>query len=89
IPCTACEYCLPCPQGVNIPETFAIYNRYLDSDDGGRFCGEYSSLGEGQPCACTECNECEPKCPQKIKISEELTKPRSYYEHITAPGCDS
>ncbi|NLB09619.1 MAG: aldo/keto reductase [Clostridiaceae bacterium] len=88
IPCTDCQYCMPCPYGVNIPESFSVYNRYLDSDDGGKFCKEYVMLDKGQPDACTECRECEPKCPQKIKISEELKKPRSYYEHITAPGCN-
>ncbi len=87
IPCTECHYCMPCPAGVNIPESFAIYNRYLDTDDTAALCAEYAALGSGQPNACTKCKACEPKCPQKIDIPKELEKPQHYYEFTTAP-CD-
>ncbi|NLB08060.1 MAG: hypothetical protein GX832_00015 [Clostridiales bacterium] len=87
IPCTECHYCMPCPAGVNIPESFALYNRYLDTDDTAALCAEYAALGSGQPNACVKCKACEPKCPQKIVISKELEKPQHYYEFTTAP-CD-
>ncbi|HHV41872.1 MAG TPA: aldo/keto reductase [Clostridiaceae bacterium] len=87
VPCTVCHYCMPCPFGVNIPESFAVYNRYVDTDDAKRFCQEYNALGEQQPKACTQCKECEEKCPQKIEISAELKKPRQFFEFTTAP-CD-
>ena len=69
------------------PGEFAIYNRYLDTDDTAALCAEYAALGSGQPNACTKCKACEPKCPQKIDIPKELEKPQHYYEFTTAP-CD-
>ena len=29
IPCTACNYCMPCPYGLNIPQIFTYYNACL------------------------------------------------------------
>ncbi|NLX35174.1 MAG: aldo/keto reductase [Chloroflexi bacterium] len=70
VPCTRCEYCMPCPNGVNIPHNFEVFNegvmfdvmpemrrRYLHSEEGARAS------------ACIQCRECEPKCPQSIEIS--------------------
>jgi predicted aldo/keto reductase-like oxidoreductase len=76
IPCTSCEYCLPCPQGVNIPQVFSRYN------DGVMF-GTYEPARRGyfimgsfgqDASRCVECRACEAKCPQRIAIVEELKK---------------
>ncbi len=77
IPCTACNYCMPCPQGVDIPTCFSCYN---DREIEGKFLaiGKYvmqTSL-KSEPhnaSLCTKCRICEKHCPQNIEISKELT----------------
>lgn len=75
--CTACGYCMPCSFGVNIPEVFKYYNNvsmlekhWLDKE---RYKTDVMGIGKGAD-KCTECGVCEPKCPQGIKIPEELAK---------------
>ncbi|MBN1267559.1 MAG: aldo/keto reductase [Anaerolineales bacterium] len=74
IPCTRCEYCLPCPNGVNIPRNFDVYNKaaMFDNLEGSRH--EYVRWipDEEKAAACIECDECLPKCPQQIPISTWL-----------------
>ena len=74
IPCTGCEYCLPCPNGVAIPRVFAIYNEgsMYDKPDVARGTYRQWVAAENQASACLECLECETKCPQNIPISEWL-----------------
>jgi uncharacterized protein len=77
IPCTHCEYCLPCPSGVAIPDVFEIYNDLLipSAGDNGRARLFYSWIEEEKRAqACIECGECLEKCPQGIKIPEWLKK---------------
>ena len=76
IPCTACNYCLPCAQGVNIPENFEYYNDAAMYDDLERQRWRWS---ENLPATeradlCIECGECEEKCPQEIHIIDWLKK---------------
>lgn len=75
IPCTACGYCMPCPNGVDIPRNFSIFNsaivydKMADSRKRYRwFFGtqDASILGS----SCIQCLECESKCPQQILISQ-------------------
>jgi predicted aldo/keto reductase-like oxidoreductase len=71
--CTGCKYCLPCPHGVDIPGNFGVdnYARVYGLTDWAR--GQYAALkAECRADQCTECGECEPKCPQKIPIREQL-----------------
>lgn len=76
--CTGCRYCLPCPQGVAIPEIFSAmnYHRVWGLSDLAR--RQYGRLGpenkDGQMNAeaCVECGQCEEKCPQNIAIIEQL-----------------
>lgn len=78
IPCTGCNYCLPCPVNINIPACFAAYNssysisrftgiqQYVLSTGG--FSGEHVS-GASQ---CIQCGKCEKECPQYIEIRKAL-----------------
>ena len=85
IGCTSCGYCLPCPQGVNIPENFAKYNDYHlfgtpESIERFKFGYEISLLNGERASACTECGECEKHCTQEIQIMKELKKVKELYE---------
>ena len=76
VPCTACNYCMPCPVGVDIPTCFSCYN---DREIEGKFAaiGKYimqTSLKSTPSNAslCIQCSKCESHCPQKIEIRNEL-----------------
>lgn len=84
--CTGCGYCLPCPNGVDIPGNLLLFNHY-------RLLGEkeaarrgYARLARGEvpfqlgdmvlngyaASACVRCGTCEPKCPQRLPIMDQL-----------------
>jgi len=71
IPCTKCEYCLPCTVNLNIPRLFDTLNRgamYNKLDEARH---RYARMSvEQKASACIKCRECESKCPQSIPISE-------------------
>ena len=74
--CTGCAYCMPCPKQVNIPGTFAAYNRRYQE---GAFWGlvEYVMASVLQKdctaaSACIGCGKCEQHCPQHLPIREKL-----------------
>ncbi len=71
IPCTKCEYCMPCPNGVNIPGNFEIYNEGSMFAEPERARNRYQRLKEGSRASdCIACRQCEERCPQRIPISE-------------------
>ncbi|NHJ05083.1 MAG: aldo/keto reductase [Candidatus Heimdallarchaeota archaeon] len=78
--CTSCKYCEPCPNEVAISFIFRsliLAQVYGDMERGKLY---YSKIGEEdwppgkRADACIECGECEPKCPQKIEIIDQLKK---------------
>ncbi|MBR1585426.1 MAG: aldo/keto reductase [Clostridia bacterium] len=78
--CTGCRYCMPCPKHVDIPGTFAAYNRYYTD---GKFAGLKDFFmctalrkDSTSPSQCVGCGKCESHCPQGIPIREELKNAR-------------
>lgn len=74
VPCTACEYCMPCPFGVDIPQVFKIYNSFKMFRNNWRTHEEYFTYfkEEAQGDKCRSCGKCVKVCPQQIKIPEML-----------------
>lgn len=82
--CTGCRYCMPCPKNVDIPGTFAAYNRQaVDGKLGGLkeyfMCTTMRKDYTG-PANCVECGKCESHCPQGIEIRKELKNARKALE---------
>lgn len=74
VPCTECGYCLPCPEGVDIPGIFRLYNDlhiYQDEQWAQVSYGMFVPEGE-KASNCTECGQCEEACPQDIPVIEKL-----------------
>ncbi len=84
VPCTGCGYCMPCPQGVNIPGTFRCYNEmYAENKKSGRVDYYRSTLLRRKPegaSMCIRCGACERHCPQVIPIREKLKDARRELE---------
>jgi len=76
IPCTKCGYCMPCPNSVDIPKNFALYNDAVIHDDLKSVSEKYNNFFDKnkRADACIQCRICEEKCPQNIPISEWMLK---------------
>jgi predicted aldo/keto reductase-like oxidoreductase len=78
IPCTGCRYCMPCPNKVEIPRIFQLYNDAVMYDDTRTsrmmYSGPFAFESNQRADNCVECGECLEKCPQNIDIPEWLKK---------------
>jgi hypothetical protein len=74
--CTGCNYCMPCPYGVNIPRNFRIWNDLGVFGDEKKAKLRYFTHcpPEQRSDMCQWCGACEPLCPQNIPIREDLKK---------------
>ncbi len=97
IPCNDCKYCMPCPYGVDIPAIFVHYNKcknegLLPRD---KMDKEYSKQRRAyligldrsvpklrQADHCIGCGQCQPHCPQNIRIPRELRKISEFVEEL-------
>lgn len=89
VPCTGCQYCTPCPYGVDIPAVFAHYNKCVNEERMPKdkmdkdyvrerrnfLIGYDRSVPELQQAnRCIQCGQCLRKCPQSINIPKEMGK---------------
>jgi len=98
VPCTACRYCMPCPYGVHIPETFAWYNAFagegrLPADSGPNdsqalrreFLVSYNNAipPSARASHCISCSKCKVACPQwTFRIPVEMEKIEKFVAHV-------
>lgn len=80
--CTGCKYCMPCPNGVEIPVIFALYNEYFMKSRDESVIGKYNGTvpPEKRAKKCAKCGQCEEKCPQKLPIRDLLGKAAFLFE---------
>jgi uncharacterized protein len=81
VSCTACRYCMPCPNNVDIPRIFDLYNEAImyNSSIGPRMTYSSRMFKEEQRAdKCIQCEECLEKCPQKLPIPELLDKAHTF-----------
>lgn len=78
VPCNVCNYCMPCPYGVDIPGIFSLYNDALsqESTDWSRFLRDYTEKIPylRQANHCTGCGVCAAHCPQTIDIPATMRR---------------
>lgn len=78
VPCTSCNYCMPCPYGLDIPSLLRFRNEFLTgspSKSASEILSAYkAAIPEPLRRAdhCTGCGICRPACPQQIDISSEI-----------------
>lgn len=69
--CRRCEYCMPCPVGINIPMNFLLEGYYSRYNLKEWSKDRYKSL-DVNASNCIECGKCESKCPYELPIREML-----------------
>lgn len=78
IPCTSCNYCMPCPYGIDIPSLLNFRNEYLIPSSGKSAAEILSAYAAAVPEPlrradhCTGCSICRPACPQQIDVASEI-----------------
>jgi predicted aldo/keto reductase-like oxidoreductase len=87
INCTGCNYCLPCPKGINIPACLSVYNTsYLHGYIQGllNYITTTAAVSEkpNSPGLCNDCDKCEKICPQNIPIRKELKRVLRRFEPL-------
>ena len=75
--CSGCHYCMPCPQGVDIPTAFSCYNKMFLEKKKNSVRREYFQVtsfkkDRSDMTKCIGCGKCERHCPQHIDIRKEL-----------------
>lgn len=80
VTCTGCNYCLPCPEGVAIPNIFSLYNEAKIYDKYEENKERYLNFKEKSGAEnCVQCGQCEEACPQNLKIIDHLKEISAYF----------
>jgi predicted aldo/keto reductase-like oxidoreductase len=98
IQCNECNYCMPCPYGLDIPNTFGHYNRTItaekllrtSNDENYRKYRREFLIGYDrsvpklrQADQCNGCDTiCRPLCPQRLDIPKEMKRVEDYVEKL-------
>lgn len=97
VPCNNCNYCMPCPYGVNIPAIFSHYNKCVNEGNTPATSGDpdyrrarraylvgYDRSVERlrQADHCINCGQCKPHCPQTIDIPAQLARIDGFTEKL-------
>ena len=81
--CRRCDYCQPCPEGINIQMVLGIHTQASRM-------GAKTMLAQGKvdlinkARGCVECGECEDRCPYELPIRELLKKQVAWYDGFVA-----
>jgi len=79
--CTACGYCTPCPEGVDIPKVFELYNEYHRRARDREVIDRYGEVPpENRAGNCVRCGNCEDLCPQQLPVRDLLAKAARLFE---------
>ncbi|MEQ2455330.1 aldo/keto reductase [Flavonifractor hominis] len=86
--CTGCEYCMPCPAGVDIPEHFRLWNRMDQCRDGALVWKPWNQTVKPEAKAdhCIGCGRCEQLCPQHISIPADLARAKADLDAVPRPN---
>ena len=97
VPCNECQYCMPCPYGIDIPTIFHYYNKCVNEGSVPRSNEDpdYFRLRRNyligydralekvrQADHCVGCGACTPHCPQNIRIPRELQRIDRFVENL-------
>jgi predicted aldo/keto reductase-like oxidoreductase len=97
IPCNNCQYCMPCPYGLDIPGILLHYNKCVNEgnipesmqDPNYKQARQAFLVGYDravpklrQAAHCTSCNQCSPECPQRINIPAQMQRIDAYVEKL-------
>ncbi|MDR1604035.1 MAG: aldo/keto reductase [Gracilibacteraceae bacterium] len=72
VPCTGCNYCMPCPHDVDIPLCFSTYNDLALQPRSLTLFAYIFRLHTHEASLCRRCGHCTPRCPQGIDIPTQL-----------------
>lgn len=101
VPCNTCQYCMPCPYGLDIPGIFSHYNKCLNDglviedikNPDYRNAREAFLIGYDrsvprlrQANHCISCQKCMPACPQRINIPQEMHRIDRFVESLKTSG---